>query len=78
MPDGVCNPVLFVCVDAFLLKTYNEGMKKSLSRTSKSGSQKKLAPEVCEALDSYHLEMQKYVDTLQKRSDEDIKRYIRS
>ena len=72
------NPVLFICVDAFLLKTYNKRMKKPISKTSKSDSQKKLAPEVREALDSYHLEMQKYVDTLQKRSDEDIKRYIGS
>jgi uncharacterized protein YukE len=54
-------------------------MKKPISKTSKSsGSLKKLSPEVREALDAYHAETQAHIDALNKKSDEDIKRYIGS
>jgi predicted urease superfamily metal-dependent hydrolase len=54
-------------------------MKKETSKTNKSvDPRKKLSPEVREALDAYNADMKAHIETLQKKSDEDIKQYIGS
>lgn len=84
--DGVYNPVLFVCVDVFLGKRYNERMKKETKQKKTTKIEVKITPEVRALFDGYHKEtkqemdkeMKKYIAELNKKSDEDIKRYIGS